>query len=579
MLSEQTPNEEKRISNPEVWSEDESDDSTLSSSSSSDTSLELPVVTQDNYVPKKKSNQSSIKTKGELSLDELPPIENLTISVEEDEIKEVGKVYAIIEKLVVVRSYKDERPLDIDSILFLTSEKPLGKVFDVFGPIGEPFYSVRFNSTEDITEKNVVVDAPVFFAPSRPEPITRYVFLEQLQNQKGSDASWKDNNEPPEEHLDYSDDEQESLARKKRHPRNRTPLKNSEDVPVETPVISGPLSNESSAVPASSAVTSFARNPQVTMSSMANAPLLTELWRPPPPLQVVNQPLLFLHKPPPVFRFNALRPQLPIQIGPTPVPSTQNIFPIGPIPNMMRPHNLNVVGPNPVNQQNSYPANQPPILVNQQSINQLHQDPIQQNFSQVSHNATSMNQNNHNQMFKNPNTQIGMNSSPMSQQNQWNGMTQRYPNHQNLSQINQRNIPMNQHRQGFIQPNQTGPYDAQIPIPPPTYGPISHSMNSSYPVLPHQTFASNPWPQSQRPIHSPASPMPNASWFSGSALTASPAPNVARSPLPPCSPLSIQIPSSSGAPSPALGPFSFQLLPRPSPVFFSHAGQNTFFKN
>lgn len=31
---------------------------------------------------------------------------------------------------------------------------------------------------------------------------------------KGSDASWKHNNEPPDAYLDFSDDEQESLARR-----------------------------------------------------------------------------------------------------------------------------------------------------------------------------------------------------------------------------------------------------------------------------------------------------------------------------------------------------------------------------
>lgn len=31
---------------------------------------------------------------------------------------------------------------------------------------------------------------------------------------KGSDASWEDNNEPPLEYLEYSDDEQERKAKK-----------------------------------------------------------------------------------------------------------------------------------------------------------------------------------------------------------------------------------------------------------------------------------------------------------------------------------------------------------------------------
>ncbi|XP_077999516.1 uncharacterized protein LOC144452318 [Glandiceps talaboti] len=42
-----------------------------------------------------------------------------------------------------------------------------------------------------------------------------YVFLQQLQQMKGSDASWKNDEEPPDEFLDYSDDEQEKEAKAK----------------------------------------------------------------------------------------------------------------------------------------------------------------------------------------------------------------------------------------------------------------------------------------------------------------------------------------------------------------------------
>ena len=35
-----------------------------------------------------------------------------------------------------------------------------------------------------------------------------------LHRMKGSDASWEDNNEPPPKCLDYSDDEEERIARR-----------------------------------------------------------------------------------------------------------------------------------------------------------------------------------------------------------------------------------------------------------------------------------------------------------------------------------------------------------------------------
>lgn len=42
---------------------------------------------------------------------------------------------------------------------------------------------------------------------------------------KGSDASWKHNNEPPDQFLDYSDDEQEAAARRKRSGKPVDPSK------------------------------------------------------------------------------------------------------------------------------------------------------------------------------------------------------------------------------------------------------------------------------------------------------------------------------------------------------------------
>lgn len=42
---------------------------------------------------------------------------------------------------------------------------------------------------------------------------------------KGSDASWKHNNEPPEMFLDYSDDEQEAAARRLRSSKSKETTK------------------------------------------------------------------------------------------------------------------------------------------------------------------------------------------------------------------------------------------------------------------------------------------------------------------------------------------------------------------
>ncbi|XP_052262450.1 uncharacterized protein LOC127866095 isoform X2 [Dreissena polymorpha] len=157
-----------------------------------------------------------VRTKGELLPEELPPLEELTITVDESVImKEVGHIKSIVGVLVVIQSNENTSPLDDDSILFVNGHKVLGQVFEVFGPVKKPWYSVRFNDIDNISHKGLQVGMTVYCAP-KEEAFTRYVFLENMKNIRGSDASWEDNNEPPEKHLEYSDDEAERVAKSRK---------------------------------------------------------------------------------------------------------------------------------------------------------------------------------------------------------------------------------------------------------------------------------------------------------------------------------------------------------------------------
>lgn len=70
------------------------------------------------------------------------------------------------------------------------------QIFETFGPVVAPLYSIRFNKVEDIADKNITVGAKVFYGTNYRD-FTQYVFVESIRNQKGSDASWENNNEPP----------------------------------------------------------------------------------------------------------------------------------------------------------------------------------------------------------------------------------------------------------------------------------------------------------------------------------------------------------------------------------------------
>jgi len=120
--------------------------------------------------------------------------------------------------LVVIETFINQPALDIDSVLFVDrGQRALGKIFDVFGSVLKPYYSVRFNDSDHIKSFNVKIKEPVYCAPKTE--YSSYVLVSQLLKMKGSDASWKDNNEPPQEYLDYSDDEVEQLAKKNRKPK------------------------------------------------------------------------------------------------------------------------------------------------------------------------------------------------------------------------------------------------------------------------------------------------------------------------------------------------------------------------
>lgn len=122
----------------------------------------------------------------------------------------------------MVEALPNTAPVDLDTVLFLEKgQRPLGKVFDVMGPIQAPIYCIRFNSHEEILSKQITTVMDVFCAPGAS--CTNFVILANLIKQKGSDASWRDDIEPPERFLDYSDDEQERHARRSGRPKKDQP--------------------------------------------------------------------------------------------------------------------------------------------------------------------------------------------------------------------------------------------------------------------------------------------------------------------------------------------------------------------
>lgn len=190
-------------------------------------------------------NQKYLKTKGEMTLDDLEPVVRLTIQLDDTvKLVEMGHVLSIVdEKLIVVQSNHGVKPLNEETILFDTNRRVLGNIYEVFGPVQAPFYSIRFNNVKEITENNLNVerDSKIYYAHDSKE-FTKFIFnLDELRKMKGSDASWNNDNEPPTECIDYSDDEMESLAKrqlkiKRQNARKEQTGEDSDDSPEEIQV-------------------------------------------------------------------------------------------------------------------------------------------------------------------------------------------------------------------------------------------------------------------------------------------------------------------------------------------------------
>ncbi|KAK7002587.1 H/ACA ribonucleoprotein complex non-core subunit NAF1 [Biomphalaria glabrata] len=176
---------------------------------------------QDTFQKKQSENLGTKKfvsrTEGEVLPEELPPLEYLTISPDENvELEPLGTVSGIVGVLVVIKALPDSPALFDDTVLFLEGRRPLGLIFETFGTVHQPYYSVRFNRNEDIRDQTIELGHSVYFAP-KASNLTKYVFISELRKIKFNDASWEHDNEPPPSHLEFSDDEEEKKAKRQRN--------------------------------------------------------------------------------------------------------------------------------------------------------------------------------------------------------------------------------------------------------------------------------------------------------------------------------------------------------------------------
>ncbi|XP_032916924.1 H/ACA ribonucleoprotein complex non-core subunit NAF1 isoform X2 [Catharus ustulatus] len=112
-------------------SSDSDSDSDSDSSSTTLFSSSSAVSDEDDHPNEKDNRFYCIRTKDELPIEELPPVEDLSIILPDNvELKVFGTVSSIIDQLVIIQSLRGLPPVNEESIIFKEDRQAAGKVLD-----------------------------------------------------------------------------------------------------------------------------------------------------------------------------------------------------------------------------------------------------------------------------------------------------------------------------------------------------------------------------------------------------------------------------------------------------------------
>jgi len=166
-------------------------------SSSQSTSEDEELFVETTIVP--------LRTKNELT-PLIPPRPQIIIHAN-SRLVPIGRVSHVIADTVVVETSQHFHGtvLDSGSVLALENWIVLGEIFETFGPVRQPFYSVRFADVNEIQETGVKEGILVYHIPEKTIPVP----VNALCKMKGSDASNIWDEEPADHEMEFSDDEKE----------------------------------------------------------------------------------------------------------------------------------------------------------------------------------------------------------------------------------------------------------------------------------------------------------------------------------------------------------------------------------
>ncbi|KAJ8748328.1 hypothetical protein K2173_001747 [Erythroxylum novogranatense] len=149
-----------------------------------------------------------IRSKNELKI--LPPVPPVKATLgSHHKMLPVGVILSIIGTQVIVEGAEKHNPLSESSVLWITEKRsPLGLIDEIFGPVKNPYYVVRYNSENEIPA-GLCEGSFVSFVPE----FANHVLNNKDLYKKGYDASGENDEEVSDED-EFSDDEKEAEYRR-----------------------------------------------------------------------------------------------------------------------------------------------------------------------------------------------------------------------------------------------------------------------------------------------------------------------------------------------------------------------------
>ncbi|GAV27845.1 hypothetical protein PMKS-001313 [Pichia membranifaciens] len=220
-VESQTTNQDKSEVAQARNSESNADSSSSTSDSdesegedSSDSESENPVNEDDDDEVNEGDNDEPIKSKNEILDSKVPSLpEDYTVDVNTN-IQFIGTISGVVEKNLIITTAKsaEDKVLNEGTVICFEDRTPVGLLYEVFGRLQSPVYSVKFNTREEAEKFRERKGNKVYYVV----PTAEFLSTHHIRKFKGSDASNCNDEELPEDEQEFSDDEKEAAAKRKK---------------------------------------------------------------------------------------------------------------------------------------------------------------------------------------------------------------------------------------------------------------------------------------------------------------------------------------------------------------------------